>query len=120
MYDALVKGELTAYLADSVGAFDLVVSADTLVYFGALEAVVGAAAAAMRPGGRLIFTVEESGESYVITVSTRMGATPTRGRMSSVCSRTRGSGPRSRTCAPRAACRWPGWWCERRSVPVRG
>ena len=59
VYDALVKGELTAYLADSVGAFDLVVSADTLVYFGALEAVVGAAAAAMRPGGRLIFTVEE-------------------------------------------------------------
>jgi predicted TPR repeat methyltransferase len=59
VYDTLVKGELTAYLGDSVGAFDFIVSADTLVYFGALEAVVAAAAAALRPGGRLIFTVEE-------------------------------------------------------------
>jgi len=40
-------------------AFDLIVSADTLVYFGPLDAVVGAAAAGLRPGGRLIFTVEE-------------------------------------------------------------
>jgi predicted TPR repeat methyltransferase len=36
------------------------VSADTLVYFGALEDVVAASASALRPGGRLIFTVEES------------------------------------------------------------
>jgi predicted TPR repeat methyltransferase len=35
------------------------VSADTLVYFGPLEPVVGAAENALRPGGRLIFTVEE-------------------------------------------------------------
>ena len=59
VYDALVKGELTEYLTDSVGAFDLIVSADTLVYFGPLDTVVRAAAAALRPGGRLIFTVEE-------------------------------------------------------------
>jgi predicted TPR repeat methyltransferase len=59
VYDALVKGELTEYLRDSVGAFDLIVSADTLVYFGPLDGAVGAAAAALRPGGRLIFTVEE-------------------------------------------------------------
>ena len=38
----------------------MIVSADTLVYFGALEDVVAAAADALRPGGRLIFTVEES------------------------------------------------------------
>jgi predicted TPR repeat methyltransferase len=59
VYDELVKSELTAYLADCTAAFDLIVSADTLVYFGALEDVVAASANALRPGGRLIFTVEE-------------------------------------------------------------
>ena len=37
----------------------MIVSADTLVYFGLLEDVVAASANALRPGGRLIFTVEE-------------------------------------------------------------
>jgi predicted TPR repeat methyltransferase len=59
VYDELFKVELTAYLRDNPGAFDVIVSADTLVYFGPLEAVCAAAAAALRPGGRLIFTVEE-------------------------------------------------------------
>ena len=35
-------------------------TADTLVYFGALEDVALAAAGALRHGGRLIFTVEEA------------------------------------------------------------
>ena len=34
VYDALVQGELTEYLRGSSDAFDLIVSADTLVYFG--------------------------------------------------------------------------------------
>jgi predicted TPR repeat methyltransferase len=59
VYDELVKGELTAYLAGCTEIFDVIVSADTLVYFGPLEAVVGASENALRPGGRLIFTVEE-------------------------------------------------------------
>ena len=59
VYDELVKRELTAFLGDSTGAFDVIVSADTLVYFGPLEGVVAASANALRPGGRLIFTVEE-------------------------------------------------------------
>ena len=59
VYDELVKCELTAYLRDSPGAFDAIVSADTLVYFGPLQDVVAASAGALRPGGRLIFTVEE-------------------------------------------------------------
>ena len=45
VYDELVKAELTAYLRDCPGAFDVIVSADTLVYFGALDEVVAAAAA---------------------------------------------------------------------------
>ena len=59
VYDELVKGELTAYLGDSTEMFDVIVSADTLVYFGPLEGVVAASTNALRPGGRLIFTVEE-------------------------------------------------------------
>jgi predicted TPR repeat methyltransferase len=59
VYDELVKGELTAYLAACTETFDVIVSADTLVYFGPLEAVVGASENALRLGGRLIFTVEE-------------------------------------------------------------
>jgi predicted TPR repeat methyltransferase len=59
VYDELVRGELTAYLAHCTERFDVIVSADTLVYFGPLEGVVAASEHALRPGGRLIFTVEE-------------------------------------------------------------
>jgi predicted TPR repeat methyltransferase len=59
VYDELTRGELTAYLHDAPDAFDVIVSADTLVYFGPLEAVAAAAATALRPGGVLVFTVEE-------------------------------------------------------------
>jgi predicted TPR repeat methyltransferase len=59
VYDELVKGEVTAYLGGAVTTFDVIVSADTLCYFGPLDEVVGAAAAALQPGGQLIFTVEE-------------------------------------------------------------
>jgi predicted TPR repeat methyltransferase len=59
VYDEIVKQELTAYLREASRKFDVIVSADTLVYFGALETVVAACADALRPGGQLIFTVEE-------------------------------------------------------------
>lgn len=59
VYDELVKGELTSYLAARTDELDVIVSADTLVYFGPLEAVAAAAAGALRPGGHLVFTVEE-------------------------------------------------------------
>ena len=59
VYDVLVHEELTACLLQDPAAFDLIISADTLVYFGALEDVAVAAAGALRPGGRFIFTVEE-------------------------------------------------------------
>jgi predicted TPR repeat methyltransferase len=62
-YDALECAELTAYLRRHTAAYDLVVSADTLVYFGALDAVMAAAASALRPGGHLVFTVERSEEA---------------------------------------------------------
>jgi predicted TPR repeat methyltransferase len=60
VYDVLVKTELTAYLCENRDAFDLIVSADTLVYFGDLESVARAAAAALRPGGVLVFSLEHA------------------------------------------------------------
>src|SRR6476620_7898555 len=63
VYDELVKGELTTYLLASPDRFDVVVSADTLIYFGTVDQAVGAAARALRPGGWLIFTLEEAVDS---------------------------------------------------------
>lgn len=57
-YDALEVAELTAWLGARHDAFDLVISADTLVYFGELGPVLGAAAGALRAGGWVGFTLE--------------------------------------------------------------
>lgn len=59
-YDRLREGELTAWLAQHPAEFDLVVSADTLCYFGVLDEVLAAAATTLRPAGHLVFTVEET------------------------------------------------------------
>jgi predicted TPR repeat methyltransferase len=45
-YDALVKAELTDYLRGNRAALHLIVSPDTLVYFGELEGVIDAAGGA--------------------------------------------------------------------------
>jgi predicted TPR repeat methyltransferase len=62
IYDEAVVAELGAFLRASPGAFDLVASADTLVYFGDLREVFAAAHASLRPGGRLLFSVERAGD----------------------------------------------------------
>lgn len=63
VYDALIQTELTQYLRQNNASFDLIVSADTLVYFGALESVIAAAAEALRPNGLLVFTLEHALDS---------------------------------------------------------
>jgi predicted TPR repeat methyltransferase len=60
VYDELVQVELTAWLQQFNSAWDVIVAADTLVYFGALEPVIAAAATALRPGGVFAFTVEHA------------------------------------------------------------
>jgi predicted TPR repeat methyltransferase len=60
LYDRLVKAELGAYLAGAEEPWDVVFSADTLCYFGALEGFAAGAANALLAGGLLIFTVEAS------------------------------------------------------------
>jgi len=61
IYVDLIQDELTRYLASQHAAFDAIVSADTLVYFGALDQVLSAAAGALRPNGVLAFTMEALG-----------------------------------------------------------
>jgi SAM-dependent methyltransferase len=54
----LHEAELVAYMRANPRRFDVVISADTLVYFGALEEAMNAAAATLKPGGVLAFTLE--------------------------------------------------------------
>jgi predicted TPR repeat methyltransferase len=59
-YDELVVAELTSFLRERPGAFDVIGCIDTFCYFGDLEDVIGAAFGALRPGGILCFTVEKT------------------------------------------------------------
>ncbi len=60
IYHALTNAELTEYLIDHRAAFDLIVSADTLCYFGDLAGVTAAAVQALRPNGLFVFTLEHA------------------------------------------------------------
>lgn len=57
-YDELVEAELAGWLRASPPVWDVVLSADTLIYFGDLVPVLSAAHHALRPGGWLAFTLE--------------------------------------------------------------
>lgn len=57
-YDELACGELCEFMRSRPAEFEAVISADTLVYFGALEEAMAAARRCLKPGGRLAFTVE--------------------------------------------------------------
>jgi len=59
VYDELVESELTAFLQQSDAAYDVIVSADVLCYFGDLTPVLSSAAKALKIGGHVIFTIEE-------------------------------------------------------------
>ena len=59
-YDELVRAELTEYLRANQDQFELIVSADTLVYFVYLQAVFAALSAALRPNGVFVCTLEHA------------------------------------------------------------
>jgi predicted TPR repeat methyltransferase len=59
-YDELEEGELCAFMRQRSAAFDAIVAADTFNYFGALEEVLFAAAASLKPDGLLVMTLEKS------------------------------------------------------------
>ena len=58
LYDELVQADLAAYMAARSSVFDVVVACDVLVYHGRLDDVVTAATTALKPGGRILFTLE--------------------------------------------------------------
>jgi predicted TPR repeat methyltransferase len=60
LYDGLIESELTHFLKQHQAAFDLIVFADTLIYFGDLDEVLKASAHALGNGGALLFTLEAS------------------------------------------------------------
>lgn len=68
LYDRLEQGELCAWLQACTERFDLIVSADTLCYFGPLGPVLRAAHQATVPGGWLVFTVEALAEPHATGV----------------------------------------------------
>ena len=58
IYDELHVSELTKFMVSHPAAFDIVVAADVLCYFGRLDEAMCAACCALRPGGLLSFSVE--------------------------------------------------------------
>ena len=59
VYSDLFKAELTEFLRESPNQWDVLVSADTLCYFGDLAPLMAAACGSVRAGGMLVFTVEQ-------------------------------------------------------------
>ena len=58
VYSSLEKAEAGDYLARHPACCDLLVAADTLIYFGDLGPLFQGVARALRPGGHFIFTIE--------------------------------------------------------------
>lgn len=59
VYTELAKAELTEFLLGQGEVWDVIMSADTLCYFGDLRRVVAAAAGGLKADGLLVFTVEQ-------------------------------------------------------------
>jgi predicted TPR repeat methyltransferase len=58
VYDELHESELVSFMRARPGAADVVICADTFIYFGALEDPIRAAAKTLKDGGALAFNVE--------------------------------------------------------------
>ena len=58
VYSDLYKAELTEFLRESPGQWEVLLSADTLCYFGDLMPLMAAARGSVKAGGLLVFTVE--------------------------------------------------------------
>ncbi|TWT82321.1 TPR repeat-containing protein YrrB [Planctomycetes bacterium CA13] len=58
LYDQLHECEITQFMSTHPCSFDVVISADTLCYFGELDEVLRSASQCLKPGGVMIFTLE--------------------------------------------------------------
>ncbi|RYH10069.1 methyltransferase domain-containing protein [Tropicimonas sp. IMCC6043] len=63
LYDLLTRTDLLTRATYPPGPFDLAVCGDVLTYFGDLTEVFGNLASVLRPGGWLIFTIEDATEA---------------------------------------------------------
>jgi predicted TPR repeat methyltransferase len=77
-YDAVRVDEAVAALAGPDGTWDLVVAADVLVYIGDLAPLLAAAVLALRPGGRLVATVERAADAADAANAAGFALGPTR------------------------------------------
>jgi predicted TPR repeat methyltransferase len=65
LYDTLHEADLEAFLAGTTHDSAVLIAADVLIYFGALEKVLSLAHAALRPHGLFLFSVEEMSPDFV-------------------------------------------------------
>lgn len=59
VYDRLELAEIVEFMATASAQFDLVIAADTFIYFGDLGAAFAGVRKTLRPGGWFVFTVEQ-------------------------------------------------------------
>lgn len=71
IYDTLTHAEALAHLEAHPAVFDLVFAADTLIYFGRLDAVMPTVAQAMPSGGIFAASVESAATDFALLPSGR-------------------------------------------------
>ena len=71
VYDTLVHAEALAYLEAHPASFDLIFAADTLIYFGKLDAPMAAVAQATTSGGIFASSIENAEQDFEILPSGR-------------------------------------------------
>lgn len=78
LYDTLQTADITRFCSENPAAFDLIVLADVVCYFGDLETLLSAAYKALAPGGSVFFTAEklDSGADFVLRPSGRFAHFP--------------------------------------------
>jgi predicted TPR repeat methyltransferase len=65
IFDNLILGDLEPFLNEGAAQYDLVVTADTMIYFGDLTGVFAGVAKRLKPGGQFIFSLEaKHGEGW--------------------------------------------------------
>jgi len=69
LYSALYEAELPAALPHVGRSWNLIIAADLMCYFGAIDAMLDAVQARLTPGGRFIFSVEELLPAHDGTIS---------------------------------------------------
>ena len=73
VYDELVLGDVVKFLEQREEIFDVILSADTFIYVGALEQLFAAAEKRLEKSGIMVFSIEEDtkGEKYSLHESGR-------------------------------------------------